>query len=182
VKLSIRAHNPRFPRSAAARARSLVAGTLLTAACIGPVMADDTEIFVTQQSSTRPNILMIFDTSTSMNTNVLASGVYDPAITYPGSCSSNNIYWRRDISTDLTCNDAGANFFDVGQFVCNEGAIAISTAGRFQSINAGQWNPGTRRWMGLDPAVKNQPVECVEDAGEHGPNSTDERRYAANEV
>jgi len=46
-------------------------------------LAADTDLYVGNSSSIDPNILIIFDTSGSMNDQVSTGNIYDPAVTYP---------------------------------------------------------------------------------------------------
>jgi type IV pilus assembly protein PilY1 len=184
-------NNP-APSPAVTRAlRSTAAGFLLAVACLAPAMADDTEIFVNQQTSAAPNLLLIIDTSGSMSTPVPGrtgdpgtnTGTYDPTRVYDAGvagCVRDRIYWRRDDGTDLTCSTAFENWIDISAFRCDEGLKAIAQNGRFLADGAGQWNPTTQKWVGLDTTVKSQPVECAADAGKHGESASDPRTYAAN--
>ena len=59
-----------------------------------PTLADDSEVFTssafTTGDSARPNVLFIMDTSGSMDSEVT---VYDPAMTYTGTCDAGYVYW-----------------------------------------------------------------------------------------
>src|SRR4030066_1910864 len=83
---------------------------LLTAICILMVLpvvvhATDVEIYGTTTSEIKPNVLIIFDNSGSMNEEVRSAIGYDPSVTYPGAvacgggdnvlCETNRVYrWR----------------------------------------------------------------------------------------
>ena len=61
--------------------------------------ADDTEIYGTVTStSLDPNILIIFDSSGSMETQDVPGDPYDPLITYAGSYTAETVYLRKRIS------------------------------------------------------------------------------------
>ncbi|MGE0114198.1 MAG: pilus assembly protein [Steroidobacteraceae bacterium] len=62
-----------------------------------PALADDTEIFFgtsTSGSPGAPNIMLILDTSGSMDTNVTTTTTYNPAGSYSGNCSSSKVYFK----------------------------------------------------------------------------------------
>ena len=83
---------------------------LLTAICIlmifpAVVYASDVEIYGTTTSEIKPNVLIIFDNSGSMNEEVRSAIGYNPAVTYPEAlacgggdnvlCETNRVYrWR----------------------------------------------------------------------------------------
>jgi len=67
--------------------------------------ADDVEIYGTTTSEIKPNVLIIFDNSGSMNEEVRSAIGYDPSVTYPEAvacgggdnvlCETNRVYrWR----------------------------------------------------------------------------------------
>src|SRR4030066_2486344 len=69
------------------------------------VHATDVEIYGTTTSEIKPNVLIIFDNSGSMNEEVRSAIGYDPSVTYPGAvacgggdnvlCETNRVYrWR----------------------------------------------------------------------------------------
>jgi type IV pilus assembly protein PilY1 len=180
-------NNPRPSRPAAPALHSVAAGFLLAVTCVAPAMADDTEIFVNQQASAAPNLLLIIDTSGSMTTPVPGptgggTTTYDPNRVYDAgdaSCARDRVYWRRDDGTDLTCRTAGDNWISLSALKCDFAARGIAQSGRILVDGVGQWNAQTQQWIGLDSAVKQQAVECQADAGIHGESASDPRRYAA---
>jgi type IV pilus assembly protein PilY1 len=165
--------------------RSVSAGFALALFCGTPALADDTEIFLGNMQSARPNILLIFDTSGSMSSDVTgAREPFDPQVTYAGTCQPNAIYWRVGSGTQPDCNNpnaGGDNFFAANQLTCDAAAQAIAAVGFSGLTFSAQWDPEQQIWIGLDPAVKDQPVECKLDSGVHGPDATDVRRFPADE-
>ncbi len=80
--------------------------TILTMLIGSPVWADDTEIFFGGGSSSangNPNIMLILDTSGSMQELVPSRTAYDPDTTYSGNCSNSNVYFSKQ-TTDSNGN------------------------------------------------------------------------------
>lgn len=164
--------------------RNVLAGLALSLYGALPVLADDTEIFVGDLASGNANILLIIDTSGSMDTPVLTERPpFDPQTVYPGSCNTNAVYWRIDQGDPPECNGNGANnFFDAAQLVCDAAVQTIQTDGYHETRNAAQWDPGNNQWVELNADVKDQPVECETDGGVHGPDAGDTRRWPADDT
>ena len=78
---------------------------ILCLAIPGVSLADDTEIYGTATISLEPNILIIFDTSGSMDEVDIPDQVYDPDTTYAGSYPANAVYRRRSGSWELFADD-----------------------------------------------------------------------------
>ena len=75
--------------------KSILILTVLIMSLPGLLQADDTEIYGTVTSvSLEPNILIIFDSSGSMDTADVPGDPYDPMTTYSGSYSTNAVYRR----------------------------------------------------------------------------------------
>ena len=103
--------------------------------------ADDTDIYGTSSISLEPNVLIIFDTSISMNTEDVTDNPYDPAVEYAGAYDKNSIYqwgyshgWRwikrvddyntiscPDVKNDLETQGSSADgiYLNSGVWVCN---------------------------------------------------------------
>ncbi|MBK6597340.1 MAG: hypothetical protein IPG25_05225 [Proteobacteria bacterium] len=76
-------------RQSHSRWQTVAATALCTAFCGTPALADDTEIFVDPSAAAgiRPNIVLVIDTSLSMNAQVDVPRLpYDPDGKYPGGC------------------------------------------------------------------------------------------------
>ncbi|BBO74083.1 hypothetical protein DSCW_15000 [Desulfosarcina widdelii] len=67
--------------------------TILGMALALPLQADDTNIYGGGSVSVEPNVLIIFDTSGSMDTEDVPSDYYDPDTTYTGPYDTNKV-WR----------------------------------------------------------------------------------------
>lgn len=128
---------------------NVFASLAITALCCGSAMADDTEVFfgTTSNSSSgyNPNVLLVLDTSGSMDTQVSASSTkdYDPAATYTsssGTCSSNDIYWVKAGGNTPTCNSN--NKINKNNFFCRP--ATDSTTGSFSS--SGQYLGNAISW------------------------------------
>ncbi|MBU4153397.1 MAG: hypothetical protein KKD63_10995 [Proteobacteria bacterium] len=57
-----------------------------------PSWADDIDIYGVASISVKPNVLIIFDNSGSMGTNDIPGDPYNPATTYAGTKTKNNVY------------------------------------------------------------------------------------------
>lgn len=64
----------------------------------GMLTADDTEIYGTVTLSVQPNVLIIFDNSGSMDTVDVGGELYDPAIEYVGSYTTDSVYVKEQIN------------------------------------------------------------------------------------
>lgn len=142
--------------------------TLLAAAA---ARADDTEIFVNQASpaGVQPNILLVFDTSGSMDSEIdLGKAPYDPTRAYGGSCATNVLYWRRGSGSPPACNSAAR--IPVASNVCSASAVGLAgtTAAGLWSGRFAQWDAAQRRWSPLATQLGSASVECRNDAGRHG--------------
>jgi len=161
------------------RLLALAGGIVLAVACGSPALADDTEIFVSQQAGARPNIVFILDTSGSMDSAVTTQAPYDPAVIYNGTCNSSRTYWRLNSGTPPDCS-VTTQWFDASQLTCDAAVQGINMAGRYLAQRAGQWNATTNHWEQVRASTKDQPVECSADAGVHGQAAGDPEVYAFN--
>ena len=107
------------------RLSALVGGIVLAIVCGSPALADDTEIFVSQQAGSRPNIVFILDTSGSMDSAVTTQAPYDPAITYNGACDSSRIYWRVSSGTPPDCT-VTTQWFNATGLLCDAAVQGIN--------------------------------------------------------
>lgn len=149
---------------------------LLTSACVAMLTvlglaqhatADDTEIFDTVPAAgvdSRPNILLIIDTSGSMvDNNVTQAMDYDPITRYEqkNNCNPDRIYWKTG-SGAITC---GNNYITNAAMVCKTAKNQIDTIGSVLIGSVAQWVGGsTKAWQGLSTSNNNGQVECYADA------------------
>ena len=163
--------------------------TLITAAYISlpvnSVFADDTEVYLggnAGNSSVKPNVLFIIDTSGSMGTTeTFTNGTYDPAETYTGSCDSNRIYWS-DRGNPPTCGTS--NYFLASVNTCDDSAAALASDGtgfyvgrlaRYRIRN------GEDRWSTFSSSSHDEYVECEADYSVHGDGVDTGKLYPADE-
>ena len=150
-------------------------------------VADDIEIYVGADSDivgVRPNILFILDTSGSMDTNVYTQTIYDPSVTYSGSCND-NYYYARKSTSNVSCGNAQR--IPKSLFSCNAALSALESIGFYQDRLA-QHKPAT--WLfgiiQLTPArwekninTDDRLTECEDDAGVHGETDGSALKYPA---
>ena len=161
--------------SASNRCAWLLAGTLWAMVSGLPATADDTELFVSDasvlQNSGQPNVLLILDTSGSMQSEVLTQPTYDPTVAYVGSCDSNQVYWRLDTGDPPLCGTD--QWFEFSAFVCNAAISSFSRGTGYYIDQMAQYDPGAAdQWMRIDQDQKTRLVECEGDRGLHGDGSS----------
>ena len=151
------------------------------------VVADDTEIFFANPPpglDTRPNVLLIMDTSRSMDGDVETQEEWNPAIDFDGSCSDAYIYWQPESATTLpSCSGSSQQRISVANLVCGRARETIITNG-VGTVTMGplaQWrssgSSGTRVWEALQ-AGRDTFVECDADDAytpRHGQTTGDGR-------
>ena len=156
------------------RSTALLVGTLWVFVSGLPVVADDTELFVVDsaqfQSTAQPNVLLILDTSGSMDTVAVTQGRYDPQTSYRGSCDDDRVYWRDGEGFPPTCDTE--QYFDLTALVCNEALTAFSRGAGHYVDRMAQYNPASAdRWERISTQQRLRPVECEDDSGLHGDGS-----------
>ncbi|CAN5285946.1 PilC/PilY family type IV pilus protein [soil metagenome] len=158
------------------RVRWFGAGLLTAMFSAAPAIGDDTEIFVSNaDSSVRPNILFILDTSGSMDSFVDTQPPYDPATQYNGSCDSGRVYWSQGFNLPPTC---GQNrWFNRSWLHCNAALQSFQSPGYWYG-RAGQFNTGNNKWRRIETWAKSRHVECEADSGIHGETSGSSARWA----
>lgn len=152
---------------------------------VNTALADDTEVYLggnAGNSSVKPNVLFIIDTSGSMGTTeTFTNGSYDPATTYTGSCDTNRIYWS-DRGNPPTCSTD--NYITRTANKCDDSAAALTSGGtgfyvgrlaRYRIRN------GEDRWSTLSSSSHTEVVECEEDYGVHGDGADAGKLYPADQ-
>jgi type IV pilus assembly protein PilY1 len=156
--------------------RALLIASLVTVGSSASLKADDTEIYQASYSpggaGGRPNVLIIFDDSGSMNTNVLLQPpAYDPDADYypiPASSSTDTmVYWAAydPASDDVPVPPAydTSNYFPVDINRCAESYDPLEDVGVFTSKALG-WQSGTGSWANLTTAgAGTDHVDCLVD-------------------
>ncbi|MGC3982267.1 MAG: PilC/PilY family type IV pilus protein [Steroidobacteraceae bacterium] len=135
----------------------LLLATLITTFGGVAAMADDTEIFYgSTATASAPNIMLILDTSGSMDTNVTTAVAYDAGTTYTwsaGSCDSSYVYYATN-STVPTCSTT--NRVLATQFYCSPATTGWSASSSSSSSSAsgvgafgtvGYYSDYATRWM-----------------------------------
>lgn len=180
----MRSHTTRLPK--------LLAGATLASLLAFAANADDTEIFTVQpQNVAQPNILLIIDTSGSMN--LLAESTplpYDPTQTYSNSgtdCDSSRIYYSTSSTPPTTCRNLSS--FPASALKCGAANTQLAY-GNGSATGAGFYSDQFIRWRGsgnsrtwqanLSEGGRNttaSDVECRGDAGVHGPDATSAAKW-----
>ena len=154
------------------------AGFLLAMMAGTPAVADDTELLLVPPPSTdatKPRILFIIDTSTSMTSEEDTPVPYDDSETYSGDCSSDAIYWMLISGVDPDCAGTNEGFIAKDNWNCQAAEPAMQGLGSFNGVLAqyrdgGKDGTGTGpiKWQFLAQGYNSEPVECEADAGIHG--------------
>lgn len=144
------------------------AGVALAAIVGCPALADDTELFLGPASARdlgRPNILLLLDDSLSMAATVTTRAPFDPAVTWPGRCSSSRVYWKSANRTADPPDCGTGRYFDQSALKCERAEIALGETGfyrgrlaQFDSIVDVQWGP-------IRQYERSRPIECSADSG-----------------
>lgn len=166
------------------RLTTLVASTILAVAAGMPAIADDTEIFLATPTGTppRPNVLIIIDTSGSMDTDVNVRPDFNPSGTYSGTCDENRVYWRTPSrrggsTTPPDCNTT--RWVSASNQLCKTATDSLGTNGTISIRHVAQWNSSDTRWT--TPAENRDAyIECEADADINHGQADNDRLIAAN--
>ena len=149
-------------------------GSAIIAYCVlacGIAYSDDTEIFEALPptgADNRPNVLLIMDTSGSMDGLVVTQVDWDPNATYAGDCDENYIYWQSVGSNNYpSCTGNNQHKVSRANFVCQAADTALATVGQATHGQVLQWDDSSNRgrnheWESLD-AGRDSYVECKDD-------------------
>ncbi|MFK7975908.1 MAG: pilus assembly protein [Halioglobus sp.] len=161
--------------------RSIVGMSMLASLALvqAPAIGDDTEIYqstLAASGNARPKVLIVMDTSGSMNiTAVEASDgkpAYDPDETYEDAgFDLNRIYWSLD-------NDKPASntnrWFDPAKNRCVTSYLPLETAGNFtgKAKRLGQNNNGIWKWRNLNGSDRSPVhIDCQSDVTSSNPGN-----------
>jgi type IV pilus assembly protein PilY1 len=160
--------------------------TAILGAGVAQAAHDDTEIFVGRaDSSVKPNVMFIIDTSGSMTTQESVGDPYDSSTTYSGSCEPSHIYWslnHHGTGSVPTCNDHNNDYINVSANTCKAMTDALASSAGFYSGIAAKWAPGWKssyRWRSLSYGDHDDYVECKDDSGVNGQTAGDAAVYAS---
>lgn len=183
---------------------SSLAGSALALCAFAPAVADDTEIFMVQPADpVQPNILIILDTSGSMNLTAEETPLpYDPTVSYgPASgsdtteCRNDRIYYSRNATPPKSCRNLSyiqlsGNFSAAAPREIKCQAAVKHLAWGAGATGAGFYTDRFIRWRGSgknrgwqadltngDNRTTASDVECLEDEGEHGADSSSPGTY-----
>jgi type IV pilus assembly protein PilY1 len=157
-------------------------GQILIGAAFGllawPALADDTEIFVASSDPTitgaRPNILLIYDNSGSMDSEVLTQVPWDPDATFAGCYRTDAVYFS---TTNRAPSCSSDNYFYASVNQCAASFVPLRTVGAF-SDQMLAWRSSREQWVALS-TNHSRPVECQDDRGVHGATEGSSDRFAA---
>jgi len=172
------------------RITGLLLGMFLAVSSAGPALADDTEIYVGAVSTVKPNVLLIIDTSYSMNATDAIDDhpTFNPTNSYgslTGCTDDSKIFFTVGAgATPPTCSSTNWISSNTTSQKCNKlanatASVATAYAGRWTG-KAGQYNTTTKTWEDLLPNGASGTVECMADRGTHGSSSTCGNCYAMN--
>jgi len=155
----------------------IAAGFSLAVLSGAPAIADDTELLLLNPDPTanpKPNVLLILDTSGSMDTLVTTTAPYDSKQTYGGDCDTSAIYWT-DVDVVPVCDGSNENYVTKTAFQCQYAQNQILGIGSFtntivQYRGGGKDGTGTGavKWQYLASGYHDEVVECQADSGVHG--------------
>ncbi len=157
--------------------------TLLT---LSPVLADDTEIYISNNNSNTslPNILFILDNSGSMRaTQAVSSSPYDKNVTYSGSWNASKAYGFDDAITSNNWDEDDKVTLSLASsyLKCNELFSAFTRTFTYQDKFA-RYRSSKNNWRRvkkIDYSSKSQMIECKGDSGKHGVDPISVDVYAA---
>ncbi len=168
--LNSRRHGSRLRSGLAACA------TMASVAFGGAASADDTEIFFTSSDATiHANVMIVVDTSASMNSTGNYGAPYDPAQTYVGPCTDPTKVFRA-ISSPPECTED--KWIQLSSLKCQAALTQFATAGLYVD-RLQEWRSSSGGvWQNL---TVNRPrdVECSADDGVHGAATGGAAVYAA---
>ena len=172
----------------AKKIRFSILGAIYGIMTASPVIAEDIEIYKSTgatTSTTQANVLFVLDTSGSMGSSVYTRPDYNPATNYTGCFDPAHVYRYTDSlnHADRYCRgwDWWHQISDLGQVersavVCAD-AASLDTVGYYTG-RVSQYT--SNRWR--DRIATNQLtayIECENDSGVHGENSSSTRKWAS---
>jgi type IV pilus assembly protein PilY1 len=157
--------------------RTLLIASLVAGGSSGSLNADDTEVYQASYSpggaGGRPNVLIIFDDSGSMNTDVLEQPpAYDPSGAYPitDPLVSSMVYWSNDGAPPESDT---SNYFPYDNNRCAESFGPMASVGLFTS-KVLAWRQDGTVWESLaDLGTNPQHVDCLVDLVNENPSNGD---------
>ena len=154
------------------------AGFLLALTAGAPVIADDTELLLVAPNATdatKPRIMFIIDTSSSMKSEEDTAEPYVDTATYTGDCDPDRLYWMTVAGVVPVCDGSNDQYIDKANFFCDAANRQLNGLGNYAATMA-QYRDGGRdgtgsgpdKWQFLAAGYNSAPVECQADEGVHG--------------
>lgn len=173
-------------KTMAQRLRRGLLAALLTLLSAQPALADDTEVFLGDAFARglRPNILLVVDTSGSMNSLVgLPRAPYDPNVLYAGICDKRFIYYSLTLDANGApqipgCVNNAQNRVLVQANACAAASAALFSNAGLYSGRVRQWDSAQFAWRSITPGILDAPLECEADAGLHGETGASPKTFA----
>lgn len=138
--------------------------------------ADDTEIFlkISGDVDRKPNVIIMLDSSSSMNASIQYVDGYEPDIPLPADatpdCDENKIYVKTGTNNQLpSCSGGGVQYINPEALRCKDVVEFMIKVGSLND-RVFQWNAATETWGAFGTAADepNAPIECFNDQGDHG--------------
>ena len=156
------------------------AGLLLTLLAGAPAIADDTELLLIDPGVTtsKPNILLVIDSSGSMTSMEDTKEPYNAAVPYLGTCDPTMLYWT-EVSAVPSCDVTNTRLIAKTSFNCDAASLPLAGIGVYPNKMV-QYRTGSSgffsiflglsipRWQKLEPGNSTDVVECKKDQGVHG--------------
>ncbi|MDH3374948.1 MAG: hypothetical protein OEM85_16410, partial [Gammaproteobacteria bacterium] len=149
-------------------------GLLLALTCGAPAIADDTELLLvnpTADTQTKPNVLLIIDSSGSMGNNSEETReVYDSTETYPGAatpCDPAYLYWTEFKSVTPSCDPSNTQRILKTAFVCDHATRQLQGIGIYRNAMA-QYRAGSSGFFSILLGLDTERWQKLEDGNETG--------------
>ena len=170
------------------RTLSLIVGAAWIMLAGSPAVADDTELFLSNNfaSGGQPNVLFIVDNSAATGARVMTQANYDPLTTYDkyAGCDPSLIYWTKT-GQPPDCSTT-ANYFSKSLLRCAAAKEPLETplGGGFYTGYMAQYDPtagsGGERWENISELFHDRVIECEDDSGVDGDGTDLTKLYATN--
>jgi type IV pilus assembly protein PilY1 len=154
--------------------------TLHALALPSAAQGEDIEIFFTANTQViKPNVLLIVDTSGTMDSLGKFGAPYDPGQSYAGPCTdAYRYYYRTSTSTTVpSCAAGDDNYIVADNFQCEAARSALDAAGYYVD-RIQEWRVFSSPYWG-DLYNNTRISDCMADDGVHGASAGSSAVYAA---
>ncbi len=163
------------------KARWTGAGIIFSILCGSPVWADDTELLLVVPNKIdqqfNANILLMIDSSGSMNTLERTAAPYDSSVTYAGICDPTKLYWT-ELGFPPGCGAENNKYIDSSVLSCFPAKRLLDGIGTYTDVLA-QYRDGSATavtyeetsptiWQTLQPGNATDPVSCAREGSASG--------------